>query len=114
MEGLIREQFPFQNALLSRESQINKSFYDKYDEQESFNEKKQNHYDLPVELMLPILFTNNANASYSGIEFVPERAENKEKIEFTSDDRFKIKYLKFLMADKISVNMYLENCIHEI
>ena len=42
MEGLIREQFPFQNALLSRESQINKSFYDKYDEQESFNEKKQN------------------------------------------------------------------------
>ena len=81
MEGLIREQFPFQNALLSRESQINKSFYDKYDEQESFNEKKQNHYDLPVELMLPILFTNNANASYSGIEFVPERAEKKEKIE---------------------------------
>ena len=26
-------------------------------------------------------FTNNANASYSGIEFVPERAEKKEKIE---------------------------------
>lgn len=81
IESLIREQFPFQNALLSRESQINKSFYDKYDEPESFNEKEKNHYDPSMELMLPILFTNNANVSYSGIEFVPERTERKERIE---------------------------------
>ena len=69
IESLIRKQFPFQNALLSRENQINQSFYDEYDEQESFNKKKQTHYDLPLELMLPILFTNNVNIAYSEMEY---------------------------------------------
>ena len=35
------------------------------------------------------------------------------KTGFTSDQRIEQKF-SFLMTDKASVNMYLENCIHEI
>ena len=84
MKYLIRQQFPFRNALLSRSGCRNMLFYELADKEildDSINENKDSCVNENRGLEIPILFTNNANASYSEIEFNLEHKEVRKQID---------------------------------
>lgn len=74
MKFLIRQQFPFQNPLLSRSGRQNALSYELADKDRldsCISESGKNcdeHYRKNPELNVPILFTNNANIAYSEME----------------------------------------------
>ena len=74
IEYLIRQQFPFQNALLSRSGRQNMLSYELADKDRlggciNADTKYSYEYDSGnPELNIPILFTNNANIAYTEME----------------------------------------------
>lgn len=74
MKFLIRQQFPFQNPLLSRSGRQNALSYELADKDRldsCISESGKNcdeQYRENPELNVPILFTNNANIAYSEME----------------------------------------------
>ena len=83
MKYLIRQQFPFRNALLSRSGRRNIFSYELADKEiwcNCVDEKENSYSNENPELETPILYTNNANISYSKMEFGLELKEDQEEI----------------------------------
>lgn len=84
---LIRQQFPFRNALLSRTGRQNRLSYELYDRDEQLGRIDENgryyggdHPKENIELNVPIRFTKDSNVTYTKMETELEKQDRNIQI----------------------------------